>query len=89
MRTLSGRCSLLLLGIFLCPPAARGQQRTPTGFYYPTGRSDLGSYPGFLAMGCNGSTDYFSGEYHLGQDIGASLGDSVYAISNGEVVYKK
>jgi hypothetical protein len=60
--------------------------RTSTGFYYPTGTNSLGDYAGWLASGCNENTEYFTGEYHIGFDIEAALGDLVYPISYGKVV---
>ena len=61
---------------------------TATGFFYPTGRSDpyAANMPGFLAGG-PGMPPYQTGVYHLGQDMEANVGDPVYAISDGEIVY--
>lgn len=59
---------------------------TGTGFAYPTGTSDLGSYAGWLASGCNGATQYSAGYYHIGKDIRASQGSSVYAVADGQVL---
>jgi|SRR5882724_2276741 len=60
--------------------------KTSTGFYYPTGISNLGPYAGWLASGCDGKTEYFTGEYHLGKDIQAIKGDVVFAVADGIVV---
>lgn len=64
------------------------QEKTLTGFYYPTGTSNLSNYAGWLALGCKGATAYESNKYHLGKDIAATnVGDLVYAIADGEVAY--
>lgn len=61
------------------------------GFYWPTGR-EVGYY-NWMAHGCSRSFDslfitrtYFTGEYHIGEDILTPLGFSVYAIADGQVV---
>lgn len=67
-------------------------ERTPTGFYYPTGTGDhtkIMLYARFLTQNCV-PTDpdygkYWNGYYHLGQDIKAKANDPVYAIANGVV----
>jgi hypothetical protein len=71
---------------------------TPTGFYYPTGKPPVYDppqkygydgactyydCPGWLAR----EDDYWSGYYHIGQDIEANVEDNVYAISDGLVRY--
>src|SRR3989344_2373415 len=61
--------------------------QTTTGYYYPTGTSDLGNYAGWLATGCGTNTAYFAGEYHIGHDFEANAGDPVYPICNGVVEY--
>jgi PKD repeat protein len=60
---------------------------TPTGFFYPTGTSNLGAYAGWLASSCNGNSDYLPGSYHIGHDFQANVGDSVYVIAAGTVEY--
>ena len=55
------------------------------GWQWPTKTSDFGGYAGFLASGCFGNTRYTSGQYHIGQDIKAALGASVYPLSEGDV----
>lgn len=59
-----------------------------TGFYYPTGTSNLGNYAGWLASGCDGNTAYFEEYYHLGFDIAAAEGDAVYPIAYGKITHK-
>jgi len=60
---------------------------TSTGFYYPTGTSNPGSYAGWMCSGCNGNGCYFAGEYHIGQDVSAEFGDPAYLIADGVVEY--
>lgn len=60
---------------------AVAQDRTATGFYYPTGTSTPPGTDGtWLATGCD---TYFPGMYHLGYDLIKPRGNPVYAISNG------
>lgn len=62
-------------------------EKTSTGFFYPTGKSNLGNYAPWMASGCAGGNNlYFSGEYHVGYDIQANLTDPVYSIADGEVI---
>lgn len=61
--------------------------KTDTGFYYPTGTSTIGSN-NWLADNCNGNSNYlFKDRYHVGVDIRANLGDLVYPIADGKIVY--
>ena len=63
-------------------------ERTSTGFYYPIGTSNIGSYAHWLSSGCvGGDGSYFTGEYHIGCDIQGNLNDSVYPIADGTVQY--
>ncbi len=78
--------SLLLLDFILYPRTGWALDRTPTGFYYPTGTSNIGNYAEFLASGCKENNSYLPDKYHLGKDIKADVGDLVYAISDGQVV---
>lgn len=66
---------------------AIAQEQTPTGFFYPRS-SNLGPYPGYLDSSCGNENKYISGMIHLGKDISANLGDPVYAIADGEVVWR-
>ncbi len=59
---------------------------TSTGFKYPTGTREPYAYAGWLAGG-PGMPSYFNGLYHIGQDIQANVGDDVYPISDGEIIY--
>ena len=76
------------LSILVLAVAIQAQDRTPTGFFYPTGKGNVRVSAGFLALGCNGAAHYTTGDYHLGADIRANAGDSVYAISDGTVMVK-
>lgn len=52
-----------------------------SGYHSPTGRSDLKVIADFLAYG----RDYLPGQYHLGEDIAAELGNPIYALADGDV----
>jgi murein DD-endopeptidase MepM/ murein hydrolase activator NlpD len=86
--------TMLLVVLFVATlvPTARGQsqaEQTSTGFYWPTGTSELGSYAGWMSDGCSwsGNSSYSTGSYHIGVDIAASEGNAVYAITNGKVLH--
>lgn len=79
----SGGWAFQLCDIDGCSDFAR---KTPTGFYWPTGTNALSNYAEWLALGCNGSTDYLTDRYHIGKDIAATKGDSVYAIASGKII---
>lgn len=64
-------------------PLLAKPQQTLTGFYWPTGTSNIGKMAKFLAAG---EKEYFSGYYHLGWDIKAQEGDIVYSISDGKII---
>ncbi|HZV06912.1 MAG TPA: peptidoglycan DD-metalloendopeptidase family protein [Gemmataceae bacterium] len=66
---------------------AVAQEQTQTGFFYPRS-SNLGTYAGYLDSGCGSENKYFSGMIHLGKDSWANLGDPVYAVADGEVVWR-
>src|SRR5258706_334333 len=61
-----------------------GAQTMPTGWHYPTGASWSGT-GNWLAVPPN----YTTGLYHLGRDIGGSLGSAVYAMADGTVEYEE
>jgi len=64
---------------------AQTLEQTPTGFYYPTGTSELGDYAAWLEEPPPNGT-YFPGFYHIGWDIATYLWDPVYAIADGEIL---
>ena len=67
---------------FFFPSQAKAIEQTQIGFYYPIGTNQLGNLVGFLST----PPEYFTGLYHLGKDIKAQEGVSVYAIADGELV---
>ncbi len=84
----------LLLAVFansMHDVNAQSPQKTGTGFYWPTGTENLGSYSGWLYDDCLWSQpkkygSYVDGRYHIGKDIGPNLGAPVYPIADGTVV---
>lgn len=75
---------LVLLGALLsfnvCIETARAQETMSSGWYYPTGTSNLGSYLAFL--GYNSKTY----PYHLAKDIKNAQGNPVYSLGDGEII---
>jgi hypothetical protein len=65
-------------------------EKTSTGFYWPTGTSQIGDYAGWLSDGCawSGNNSYYENEFHTGKDIAAAEGVQVYAIADGQVLHK-
>jgi murein DD-endopeptidase MepM/ murein hydrolase activator NlpD len=76
--------STVLIGAFAAC-LAFAQDQTPTGFFYPRS-SNVGPYAGFLALGCNGSQDYFSGQFHIGKDAWGNLGENIWAVADGTLI---
>lgn len=74
--------TMILSGVIV---NAQTLEQTPTGFYYPTGTSELGDYAEWLEEPPPNGT-YFPGFYHIGWDIATDLWDPVYAIADGEVL---
>ena len=70
--------AFVLVAVVLFAGVGLAQETTATGFYYPTGSSDLGTYWDWLAV----SGAY----YHLAKDIQADLDDPVYAVDDGVVL---
>ena len=67
--------------------------KTQTGFYWPIGESDFDSaYGSWLERDSRNGGRYFDGLYHIGVDMMTrtvnGIDSEVYAISDGEVVYK-
>ena len=58
-------------------------ERTPTGFYYPTGRAPISGDVGWLAS----DDDYYDNFCHIGHDFYANVDDLAYPISDGEIYY--
>ncbi len=77
------RLLMVMIVVFTVPTLARALPQTATGFYYPTGSKNWGSYAGFLAI----PPTYTTGYCHLGKDVSADFGDAVYAIADGTVYY--
>lgn len=60
--------------------------QTSSGFVYPIDSPGPYTYAGWLAGGPE-MPPYTEGYYHLGQDMEGNVGDNVYAITDGEIVY--
>lgn len=75
---------MTLVILLLCATSAvYAIDQTATGFYYPTGTSNIGSYSGWLLA----YPEYpYYNKYHIGADIDADAPDPVYAIADGEVI---
>jgi hypothetical protein len=73
----------IALVILAAGKASYAQAQTGTGFYYPTGTSNLPPTGGtWLATGCD---TYVAGKYHLGYDMLLPRTQPVHAISKGVV----
>src|SRR5260370_26935502 len=68
-------------------PLLVGQDNTPTGFFYPQS-SNVGTYAGFLDASCGSDNNYLANMFHLGKDIQGGQNQPVYAIADGQVVYR-
>jgi hypothetical protein len=68
-------------------PTTPDPRKTPTGFYWPTDTIPHEGLNNWLAHGCDNTGDYFDGLYHIGDDILATAGEKVYAISDGTVLH--
>jgi hypothetical protein len=69
----------------LCFPLvvlASDLDQSSTGFVWPLGRGDFKTGNGWWL---SKDPDYFKGEYHLGVDMLADFGSSIYAIADGKV----
>lgn len=80
---------IAVLGLTLAS-VIRGQsiEKTSTGFFWPTGTSNLGGFAGWLANNCDWDLpDTYLGDlYHIGRDIEAAVDDPVYAVADGRVM---
>lgn len=74
------RFILVVLCVFVNTSHALDQ--TETGFFYPMGKASFSTGDGWWL---SKDPDYFSGEYHLGVDMMANYGSSVFAIADGVV----
>lgn len=74
---------LMFLFLLLLALESFSQIMTSTGFYYPTGRPPLPCDKYWLD--CDG--DYFYGYCHLGHDFIGDVGDPVFAIADGTIVF--
>lgn len=85
------------LTVLHCRSMVSADEKTLTGFLYPTGTSATGGYAGWLASGCDCAPcvralcEYFCDgregpEYHIGTDIRAGLNYPVYAIGHGRII---
>ncbi len=89
MKNLSkiGIVSIFLFSLFSGNSGAI--DRTPTGFFYPTGNGSFerNICASWLSRGEPHGCYVSKNTYHIGEDISANEGSSVYAIADGEVVY--
>ena len=77
---------LILTSLALCS-FIFGQDVAPTGFFYPRS-ANLGPYAGFLDASCGNDNNYLPNMFHIGKDSWGFVGQPVYAIADGWVVYK-
>src|SRR5688572_17238091 len=62
--------------------------RTSTGYFYPTGDASFPFTCGTWLGRDSPNGCYFTDKYHIGFDMMRNIGDSVYAISRGDVIYR-
>jgi len=84
---------LAVLGMIGCVSVVYAAEKTSTGFYWPIGESDFDSAHGsWLERDSDNGGNYFGGLYHIGIDMmtrtTSGVDSEVYAISDGEIVYK-
>ena len=88
---------LVVLSIIIYSRSIYAQEPNSKNFYYPTGSINYRVSTRWLASNCDGKDKYITLEgdpkYHLGTDIVPNDknkvdGSPVYAISDGEVVYR-
>ncbi|MDQ3687603.1 MAG: M23 family metallopeptidase, partial [Acidobacteriota bacterium] len=83
-------CGSLVVLLCLTALGQSSVQQTSTGFYYPLGRSSWNKTGGTwlgrdAAHDTDGPPPYTKDFYHLGVDMPANDGSSVYAISDGTI----
>jgi hypothetical protein len=83
---------ILLILMFICTTFAGvgyALDKTPTGFFYPTGVAQFDSQCGtWLSRDPANQGCYFAGEYHIGIDIMTTVGATdrpVYPITDGTI----
>ncbi len=81
------------LNLFQIPNGSANAKKslveTPSGFYYPLGRSSTGGYLGWMKTNPHFKNLDGTPKYHLGVDFKGQAGDAVYAVSDGEVVGRR
>lgn len=79
--------AVVLIVAALCITSfADALERTPTGFYWPIGTSDIDQAKGWWL---SKDPDYYQGKYHIGVDMMTrDLTHSVYSISSGKIIKK-
>jgi hypothetical protein len=77
----------VIMALLFTGTATAAPEQTATGFIYPTGVKEPYSWGQWLA-GAPGKAYYpFACCYHIGQDIMAAEGASVFPIADGEFIY--
>ena len=77
---------LLVSAYLVLGTGLAAQDMTNTGFYFPRSQN-IGPYASFLDSSCGNENNYLPNQFHLGKDSWAYLGQPVFAIADGEVVW--